>query len=416
MKFLSAIINRLKGIYLIGDWSSLKKCDVLFISRDSDRPFIFDGRYYSPLIDSLQVDLQKLKFQSLSIALPYSTKIHNETFGMVLQFNLRYLVAELKDILISFLLCSSVRRSRSEFWKKILKLTSAKVVISIHPNRDLIVVCRNLNVGVFDLQHGVISGENYYSKKVWEVDPENVVFPDFLLWDRSSANKLQRLLVPYSPVSYIIGNPWIRRLHGKNESDIFINNLKLEIESKITKKHCVLLTLQYGKGIIDIEDTITDYLVEIIHAMRVDCQWLIKLHPAQCIGKEYENAIIFLNNKFKNLRDVVEWEASSKSPLPILMQLSTLHVTFNSGSAIEASKMGLYTGLLDRRYELMEKWFGDYMKCGLIEILPEDNIEVISWIYNKSKRTSLIDQPIDEDYGFAKFISDIQIIGNNINA
>ena len=262
MNFYNSIVNRVKGLYLKGDWASLKQCDILYISRDSDRPFIFDGRYYSPLIDSLRIDLQKFNFQSLSMALPYSTKIHDETFGMVLQFNLAYLIAELNDKLISILFCKQSRRYRSEFWKKILKLTSARIVISIHPNRDLIVVCRNLNIGVYDLQHGVISGENYYSKRVWEVDSKKIVFPDFLLWDQSSEIKLKKLLAPYSPSFYIIGNPWIRRLSSKTGNDIFIDNLKLEFEKKITKKHCILLTLQYGKGIIGIEDTINDYLIE----------------------------------------------------------------------------------------------------------------------------------------------------------
>jgi hypothetical protein len=416
VNFYNSIVNRVKGLYLKGDWASLKQCDILYISRDSDRPFIFDGRYYSPLIDSLRIDLQKFNFQSLSMALPYSTKIHDETFGMVLQFNLAYLIAELNDKLISILFCKQSRRYRSEFWKKILKLTSARIVISIHPNRDLIVVCRNLNIGVYDLQHGVISGENYYSKRVWEVDSKKIVFPDFLLWDQSSEIKLKKLLAPYSPSFYIIGNPWIRRLSSKTGNDIFIDNLKLEFEKKITKKHCILLTLQYGKGIIGIEDTINDYLIDIIHALRLDCQWLIKLHPAQCTGREYEYAILFLKNKFKNLSDVVEWDATSKLPLPILMQISTLHITFNSGSAIEAYKMGLNTGLLDRRSELMKSWFGDYMKCGLIEILPENKLKFISWIYKKSKRVSFNEKSVDEDNGYNQFISTLQSIGNNIHA
>lgn len=412
---LTAVLRRIRGIYLFCDWKLLRECDVLYISRDSDRQFVFEGQHYSPLIDSLQLELTKSGLMGISIALPYSTIIHNKTFGTVLQFNFSYLVSELKDKLMGIILRKRVSKSKEQFWENILRLTKAKVVISIHPNRDLVFVCRQFKISIFDLQHGVISGENYYSRRVWEIDPENIVFPDFLLWDQSSADKLHSLLAPYSPLYYIIGNPWIRRLSGKDKDDITINNLRSEIERKITKKHCILLTLQHGKGIVGIEDTITDNLIEVIQAMKLDCQWLIKLHPSQCIGKEYTKAINFLKKKFKDLLDIVEWDVSSNTPLPILMQLSTLHITFNSGSAIEAFKMGLCTGLLDKRYKLMESWFGDYMKNDLIEVLPEDRSELISWIYNKSKRNSLMKDSIDEDSDLAKFISDIQFRVNSIN-
>lgn len=375
---LGKLFFRTRSFFSFNDWHNVQQTDILYLARDTDRHFLYNGLYFSPGIDSLRLILNDNGLTGTAMALPYSQKT-TKAFGGVVKFNRSYLKAEILDILVSvFFKGRKNDLYKKRFWEKVIMISDVKAIIGIQPDKILVNVCKNAGVEIYDLQHGVIAGDPYYQNEYWE-DANNL--PHFLLWDKESLAALNSKLAPFTPSFYVIENQWINRWRNISVSDMWAMELDKKINSFVQPgKQAILLTLQHGVNIIGINDTITEELINFIYQTTDRYNWFIRLHPAQKSGNTRKMVTEFLNRHFSKISEAVEWEIASEVPMPLLVKNVKVHITFNSASAIEAAKFGVTTGLLDRRESIMRQWFSFYMEQGIIQVIPAGLSAMQQWL------------------------------------
>ena len=400
---IGKIFIRIRSFFSFNDWHNVQQSDILYLARDTDRHFLYNDLYFSPVIDSLRLILDDNRLKGIAMALPYSQKT-TKAFGGVLKFNRSYLKAEILDIYVSLFFKGRKKDFfKKRFWEKLLIITDVKAIIGIQPDKILVNVCKNLGVEIYDLQHGVIAGDSYYQKEYWE---EENNLPHFLLWDEESLAMLNSKLSSFAYSSYVVENQWINMWQNISMSDMWALKLDKKIKSFIQPgKQAILLTLQHGVNIIGINDTITEELINFIHQTTDRYFWFIRLHPAQKSGKTKKIVLKFLNSRFSKVREAVEWETPSEVPMPLLLKNVKVHVTFNSASAIEAAKLGVITGLLDRRESIMRQWFKYYMEQGSIQVIPSGLSAMQEWL-NSIEDTKVNSEEKLEDFSGLKLFTE----------
>lgn len=398
---LGKLFLRIISFFSFNDWHKIKQTDILYLARDTDRHFVYNGFYFSPIIDSLKLILDEAGLTGTSMGLPYSQKT-TQAYGRVMKFNRSYLKAEVYDILGSVLYNSRKKDFyKKRFWEKIIMISDVKTVIGIQPDKILVSVCKRAGIDIYDLQHGVIFGDGYYQKQYWE---ETTNMPGFLLWDQESFSALNTTLDPFSAFSYVIGNLWLNRWRNVSETEPWVIEMDKKIKSFIQPdKRPILLTLQHGVNVIGVTDTITEELINFIYQTIHKYTWFIRLHPAQKSGNTKKTVMEFLNKNFSKISKVVEWDIASEAPMPLLVKNVKIHITFNSASAIEAAKFGVTTGLLDRRESIMRKWFYSYMEEGSIQIIPSGLKAMQQWLDSIEDNKSNSEHILEDSFGLKLF-------------
>lgn len=407
---LRKLFLRVRSFFSVNDWQKVQQTDILYLARDTDRHFLYNGFYFSPGIDSLRLILDDAGLTGTAMALPYSQKT-TQAFGRVVKFNRSYFKAEACDILGSVLYNGRKKDFyKKRFWKKIIMISDVTTVIAIQPDKILVNVCKGAGVDIYDLQHGVIAGDAYYQKEYWE---ETNNLPSFLLWDKESLAALNSTLAPFATFSYVIGNPWLNRWRNITATDLWALEMDKKIKSFIQLgKRPILLTLQHGVNIIGINDTITEELINFIYQTTDKYTWFIRLHPAQKSGNTRKTVMEFLNKHFSKISEVVEWDIASEAPMPLLVKNVKVHITFNSASAIEAAKFGVTTGLLDRRESIMRQWFASYMEQGSIQMIPVGLQAMQQWLDSIEDTKGNSEEKLEDSSGLKLFTESLLTVRN----
>ena len=72
----------------------IPQIDILYACHDNSRPILLNGKYYSPLIDSL---IEKLnRYEHATLALPFSKYSGNKVAGNTINLNLYVIIALIK--------------------------------------------------------------------------------------------------------------------------------------------------------------------------------------------------------------------------------------------------------------------------------------------------------------------------------
>ena len=74
----------------------LKPADILYLCHDNSRPLLLDGKYHSPLIDSINIKLKK--YSNYTLALPFSKYSGNRCYGNTINLNFYIIVSLLRRI------------------------------------------------------------------------------------------------------------------------------------------------------------------------------------------------------------------------------------------------------------------------------------------------------------------------------
>lgn len=389
-------------------WQSLTYCDVLLACGDADRGYCYKGKRYAQLIDSLG-DLLKqnnLSVHSVSHRLSFCTG--EKAYGTPVSVN-RELVriamcARMVSLVKGRIAGSYWRETKlKQLWKNILSRCTPKAVISIQPDVGLCNAGHDLRIPIFDLQHGLISDTEdnpyYWSDNLQKQESTDLPH-GFLCWDKSSAEKLLPITQKKKFTVRVIGNPWFVRFINPHPQDDLV---RLEID------HCselqgrlpiILVTLQYNLSYYACDyvnnGVMADCLETVIQETSDQYYWNLRLHPSQLSGNEGMYVQKYLKKQFGKLKNV-EWETCSHVALPSLLSVANLHITHFSATAIEASWMGVCTGLLDPHIcegGKHEDFYVNERKLGFAEVLPLDVISIKKFINsslakNKSEKILL---------------------------
>lgn len=255
------------------------------------------------------------------------------------------------DFIFNLIFKNKKNYFQEKLWNKILIKTKSKVLIGIEPFKDLTISAKKLGIIVFDLQHGIINSippPHFYKLELRS--PTQNGWPNFVICrDLESLLFLKINRENYtSPI--LIGHPWMSRFFSNKKSDKLLKDVEINFKNFFTKP-IILFSLQHLRdefGRPNGYSKIPDLLIKVIKSdFGNKFQWCIRLHPILINEPNFtlvKNDLSIIFNNYKN----VEWELSTKIPLPYLLKYTRLHFTRDSSTAFEAAQFNIKTGLLDK--------------------------------------------------------------------
>lgn len=370
------------------DTHEYPKSNVLTVAHDNDRSLMYRGKYYSPLIDTMEDDLAKSGVQCVSVARIISTIKGDVSYGKVFSPEGGFARSLIKKRLKGLIFRNQYPYSRAEefVWGRILDKTGAKKVFGIQPSRELCMACHKRGIWVADVQHGVIADTHpWYGQAFRAQDVPDVLPSAFLCWDAGSKAVIDKWAQDKNIVTHVIGNRWLARFVRCDEADVMVRSLCEEYENHVpavADRKTILVSLSWGNTNIE-NGFVPEGLEAVIKKTANRFRWLIRLHPNQVKGFASDEAPRFIGYFNNKLVGCAEWEAATSSPLPVVLQGVDLHISWNSSVSIEAAQIGIKSALLDPRLRSLGEWsdyYGHYREAGLINLESEEEPTIMGWI------------------------------------
>ena len=378
---------------------------VLTTAHDNDRSLLHQGKYYSPLIDTVEDDLARRNIECLSIARIISRIKSPLSYGKVRSPEGRFARALVLKRFAGMISRKKYPYSRMEenTWGKILDVTKARKVFGIQPSRELCVACHKRGIWVADMQHGVIAERHpWYGTNFRSHEPREYLPDAFLLWDYGSEAVIKKWAKAKRIETRVIGNRWVGRFMRMRPDDEMAQELLKEFNqgfAKQPKKRSILISLSWGESNIP-NGFICHGLEKVILATSSEVRWLIRLHPNQVKGFAEHELPLFKRYFDAVLADHAEWQLATKSALPVVLASIDLHITWWSSTSIEAAQFGIKSAALNPRLRVVDSieekqeyfapqltasvhisdYYEYYRKAGLIDFVEESEAAIRTWI------------------------------------
>lgn len=389
---------------LVDNIHSLNESDVLLFCHDADRPLSLRDRAFSPLIDSVRDDLQARGLTCCSIALPWSSLTKNKAHGDPASFNLAYLrfrfLSKIGKCLYKF------RIDRENPYRKIFKITKAKLVITIGTPKDLAVAARHNQVFHVELLHGIgyTTIEWGWGELAKEYLPQGILSLDLISTETFSALSSKNINI------FTIPHPFLRRfLPNRIHMQPLEWNPGVKHEKKVVKR--ILVSLNWGYSgdhghYVQFANIIPnglffDEIGELIHD-NLDIFWHFRLHPVQLVNKRYKSLLAFMDH-FIAAHPNTEWREASRVPFPCIAMHCDGNIGMSSMSCYDAAAMGVPSLMLCPTIQkggIHQDWFSDLEDEGYVTKTFVNKDRLRSWIYQVCKtnpRLSNLDDDIAWD-------------------
>lgn len=374
--------------------NEIECCEALMVCGDTNRGYVFQGKAYAQIADSLGDRLRQSGIATRSIAGNFSRISATAAYGSPVTMN-RFLLrnalfSRLKSLVSGRAIGESWRQNhRTDHWRKILNKCKAKVVFAIQPEIALCRAGHELAVQIFDVQHGIISDSvdnPYYGTENLVAREPTDIPHGFLCWDDSSAAVLRPLANRKGYGVHVIGNPWFARFAAPDADDALVQNELSLCNGRKRAIPALLVTLQYNMSEYAPDYVSNGVLATCLEqAIRETCHryfWYIRLHPSQIQNKDSGSVKIYLQDAFGAYPNI-DWDIASRVALPALLTTVDLHITHFSAVTIEAAWLGVRTGLLDPHIQPGRKHanlFPSERAQGYAELIPLETRTITSFI------------------------------------
>lgn len=409
----------IKSVFINDTWKQIGECDVLMIRHDIHCGYVFQGKAYAHLLDSLAEYLTIAGVVCRTIASPYSLLVGERAHNSPISINRFFL----KSALLKYIGSVFYGKKRSHAWdferkkvffKKIFGRSKAKFVISIGIPNHLISACKESGVSLYQIQHGVMSDKRIRFFQSFITN--NNEFPTgFLCWDEASEDFFNKLDSDEFEI-LTIGNPWFLRFYFPKETDCLVKQSEKEIEEIgfiSNQRPNILVTLQYGlkKYFGEENNTMIEALRKVILETKDKYNWLLRMHPTAYQGVDKREQLDFLKSNFGG-EENIEWEVSTRLSLPVLLKNVDLHITYNSSTVIEAAWFGIPSVVLCPLSNYQNSWgdvFSRERSSGLVTIVPQTVEALVEWIDTnliENKRADVFKASINQQKkGLDQFIN-----------
>lgn len=388
---LNSILSTIKNYWIFfkeinfSDTSkNLKKCDVLLFCHDANRGIDLEGKAYSPLLDSIQEELNKDGLSTQTIAHPWSKLFGEKAFGNVFSINRSYFFAILKVKIFKKDFCTPL-------YEKILQQASPSRIISIGCNDGLCKAARMLGIPHAELLHGIGYGVIPWG---WDTKSEEFLPQEVLSLDVVSTRTFSFLERNNIKITQI-HHPFLKRFNKNNDKwlpkEWRLNSLNIYEKE-------VLFSFQWGydheigclknlQGILP-NGLFPEEIISVIKKTKNKILWRFRFHPVQLRMKSKYKKHFDLINKLVKENENCEWEESSTKPLPAILYRCDAHVTMFSMSAYEAAYMGVKTLTLCPTVMeggSQEYYFLDLVDKKYVTKMKPNEQEIFDWIIDAEK-------------------------------
>ena len=420
-KFILNLTNIFKTIQITDTWKNITPCDVLLVRSDLHCGYIYKGKAYSPLIDSI-ADLCKSRgLVARSVAAPYSKLIGALAYNTPVSYNrFAFFVAIVRRI--AWLILGRTKgedftnKLRAYFWGRVLGKTKPRCVIGIQPDVGLCRAGKTAGVPIYDLQHGVIAkGHPKYTNENCAEIPTRDLPDGYLCWDDQSATLLRKWATQKGIDVRIVGHVWFLRFLFPRPNDFLVQEAVNTGRIFKDNRPSILVTLAYDLDKFYQDDSFNGVMVDVLEKTILETadtyNWLIKLHPLQMRGSENKTSQRYLKQTFGHFASV-DWLVCSRISLSVLLQQVDLHITDMSSVVIEAGWMSIHSALLNKELlpgGIFEYYFKHEQDLGMAVVLHQDTKKIKQWITDsliKGKGQSTLKDTRKELHGFIQEIVD----------
>ncbi len=328
--------------------SQLPRCDILFFCHDVDRGVTLLGKAYSPLIDSLRDYFEAKGVKCLTIAHPFSHLTGLRAHGSPISINRTYFFSKIITKISQRLSCALSLAPRS-IYRRILKKTNAKIIITIDSRKEMCAAAHAEDVFCIELLHGI---SHTRLPNGWDTATPTELPHGVLCLSQQSSHLFSRL-IHYNVTIKTIPHPFLRRFTKAHSSTLPREwSLPKADTSKFKKE--ILISLMWGyagdhgpnkhfAGILD-NGLFYEELSSVI-INRPDIFWRFRLHPVQMREAKYSQLRDFLAEYVSHTPNT-EWEKSSTLPLPSLALHCSGNISMASSACYDVASMGLKSLML----------------------------------------------------------------------
>jgi len=349
--------KKLNSLLIKDSFDLIKKSDVVLFCSDNDRADKLNNKNYSRVLDTIYDDLISRGYDCINISLPLNIEVKNKSWGYVLSFNRSYFIAKINEklsILINKLLFRKTNDSRKhivQYYDNILKLSKPNLIFVIGCVPELAIAARNNNILIIEPLHGF-----GYTKVPWrwsEFNKEHL--PNIIIcFDAISANSFVELEKKDVKI-YEINSMWLNRFKKENWNKLPDEWLSIINKLNNNKKN-ILVSLTWGyagdhgdknefRGILS-NGLIPESIIEIIKYTQDSINWYFRLHPKHLRNKNKYSKHFRLLNKLKSEYKNVEWEISTISPLPLVLETVSGVISMSSMVPYDAAYFGIKSLIL----------------------------------------------------------------------
>lgn len=377
------------------------KYDFVFFSNDSDKNLIRSGLRFSPIMDSLQFELELQGKKILHVALPFSAITETKAWSKSKRINRLMLIYLYKSFIYKRLPIFKSSYPKSPY-QIIFDKAKPIAVFAIGAPAQLCIDCRAANIKIVEVSHAI--GLKSLIEWGWE-SLRNEELPNVVLsFDSISTST-------FKTHSEKVGQPYIvcETMHPFLKLFLlpqFKHLLPLEwiIDEKGNQNiKQILISLSWGYSGDTISPNYSDLngilsnglfpesILEIIQNTKNKILWRFRFHPVQLSDNKYSKQIRFIKNicsKFTN----TEWEDSSHLPLPTLLKCCDGHISMMSMTSYEAAYFGVPSLLLCpslKKGGRRENYFSDLQDSGFVTKGEMDKEYIVNWVSSVSKIESL---------------------------
>jgi hypothetical protein len=384
--------------------------DILYSCHDASRIILLNGKYYSPLIDSLIIKLNN--YSNITLALPFSKYSGNKAHGNTINLNLYVIVALLRRFFTSgsIFLKNTKKDPLIRFWSKLYRKLNLKIIIGIQPSIEMCIAAKQNKIKIIDVQHGNIESrimDSYYSLNK-RLPYQNSGWPDYILCRNMMSYERVLKLKGYTK-PFLIGN--LNKFFYEN---VYSNEEKTDLFK--TKIQTILFTFQpiysftssgreainnssFSKKNMHEGIFFPNALLKLI--LESNYNFILKLHPSQIHNDNlFKSHIKAFDKLFAGCKNV-DYTICNKNPLDYSLANSDIHITFNSASVFDAIDYGLKTILMDDNLEKLNMIFEELMDSGSIIVDPNLEIDFSKHFSGKKQNNN----EAFNDFNFEDFIS-----------
>lgn len=345
------------------------QAEALFYSAEnnkSDR--LTGGLRFDKHLDPLRLMLHARGDRTAAITRPPSGGRRPRTFLPAVSIDRHFFIASLLDLF------THNRRHKSwkyRLFKRILSTAKPSVVFGIGGRDYLWTAARDLGIDYVEVVHA----KGYFSLD--SLFPGATQFPQkYIAFDAQTVGAIRRVVGSAAQV-FLSTDYWVDSfLFPKNQSwaEPLIFHSPPVTKPAVLRIVVTLPPLPDGELPLFLEPT--------LRRLGSDGFWMVRQHQNQIdfggvARLKLRTAILRMMQRYEN----IEFDASSRAPLPALFANSTHHITTGSSSSYEAAQIGVPTLAVSSHWgEQDKRQLAPLELAGFLEFSNDCSLKVEQWI------------------------------------
>lgn len=367
-------------------WRQAKPSDVLFFSSDLDRSVVLDGLAFGKIMGPFQSLFETEGYSALSVGSPGDRKVGRLASASTISISRLFIPAAVEDLLRNTwrsafgLVILNRFAARERAYVRLFRTLEPKFIFALNSTPEMCLAARRLRIPIVEVLHSRGHG---YIPKVWQTR-SNSDYPDGIIAYNGLSTEVFKQLLPVLQVP---------NFRIEFEQSLARRFLKVQpppfAQSVSPYRTVVLFTASYFHEDGSWPSGLPEALVELVSEDQ-DIFLLVRMHPVMLTKPSFAKARKGLQKLIENCPNCdLQW--ASKAPLYAVLQVATIHFTFDSMSAYEAADIGMISLAIDDGENIPGRKMEDLRHAGFLKNIKTSKQDMKQAIKDTPPRASSIE-------------------------